>query len=77
MDRGTDVQLAWAEPPVEQGLRAEGADQRVSNGSRDDPAHLEATGEVSLSLAKQALSGMEAGPAREGVCGISSTYPRL
>jgi hypothetical protein len=60
MDRGADVQLAWSEPPFEQELRAEGSNQRVSNESRDDPAHLEAAGEGSLILAKQALTPHEA-----------------
>ncbi len=36
--------LDWSQPQDEQRLRAEGADQRVPDESRDDPSHLEATG---------------------------------
>src|SRR5215208_5973547 len=44
-----------AEPPFEQRLRAEGAEQRELHGGGHDPPDTEAAGEGSVNLTKQAL----------------------
>ena len=54
MDIGADLLLD--KPHDEQRLRAQDADQRVSNDGGDDPDHLEAVGEESVSRTKYALS---------------------
>ena len=54
MDIGADLLLD--RPHDEQGLRAQDADQRVSNAGGDDPDHLEAVGEESVSRTKYAFS---------------------
>ncbi len=56
MDRGADVRMADAEPPFEQRLRADGADQRDAHRGGDDPAHTQAASESSMNLTKHALS---------------------
>src|SRR3954464_10626675 len=48
--------MADAEPPFEQRLRAEGAEQRELHGGGHDPPDTEAAGEGSVNLTKQALS---------------------
>src|SRR5215217_3662051 len=55
MDRGTDARVADAEPPFEQRLRAEGAEQRDVHRGCHDPPNTEAAGEGSMNLTKQAL----------------------
>ena len=55
MDRGTDALLAAAEPPFEQRLRAEGAEQRDVHRGGDHPPDTEAAGEGSVNFTKQAL----------------------
>jgi DNA invertase Pin-like site-specific DNA recombinase len=55
MDRGADIWMADAEPPFEQRLRAEGAEQRDLHRGGDDPPHLDAAGENSMNLTKRAL----------------------
>src|SRR5215204_2084052 len=52
MDRGADARVADAEPPFEQRLRAEGADQRDLHGGGHDPPDAEATREGSMNLTK-------------------------
>src|SRR3712207_5021987 len=47
--------MADAEPPFEQRLRAEGAEQRDVHGGGHDPPDTEAVGEGSVNLAKHAL----------------------
>ena len=49
--------MADPEPPFEQRLRAEGAEQRDLHGGGHDPPDAEAAGEGSVNLAKQALRG--------------------
>src|SRR5215218_6219323 len=56
MDRGTDARVADAEPPFEQRLRAEGAEQRDVHRGCHDPPNTEAAGEGSMNLTKQALN---------------------
>src|SRR5918995_456314 len=56
MDRGADVRMADTEPPFEQRLRADGADQRDAHRGGDDPAHTQAASESSMNLTKQALT---------------------
>src|ERR687890_278526 len=55
MDRGADAWVANTKPPFEQGLRAEGADQRDVHQGGDDPPDTEAAGEERVNLTKQAL----------------------
>src|SRR4051812_31600911 len=55
MDRGADAWVANTKPPFEQGLRAEGADQRDVHRGGDDPPDTEADGEERVNLTKQAL----------------------
>src|SRR5215204_2158304 len=55
MDRGTDARVADAEPPFEQRLRAEGAEQRDVHRGCHDPPNTEAAGEGSMNLTKQSL----------------------
>src|SRR5215213_5941124 len=55
MDRGADAWVANTKPPFEQGLRAEGADQRDAHQGGDDPAHTRAFSKSSMNLTKQAL----------------------
>src|SRR5215216_3469219 len=57
MDRGADAWVANMKPPFEQGLRAEGADQRDVHQGGDDPPDTEAAGEERVNLTKQALRG--------------------
>ena len=45
--------MADAEPPFEQRLRAEGAEQRDVHRGGDDPPDTEAAGEGSVNLTKQ------------------------
>src|SRR5215210_169315 len=52
MDRGADARVADAEPPFEQRLRAEGADQRDLHGGGHDSPDAEATREGSMNLTK-------------------------
>src|SRR3954470_10206432 len=47
--------MADPEPPFEQRLRAEGAEQRDLHRGGHDPPHLDAAGEGSVNLTKQAL----------------------
>src|SRR3954471_11635133 len=47
--------MADAEPPFEQRLRAEGAEQRELHGGGHEPPDTEAAGEGSVNLTKQAL----------------------
>src|SRR5215213_4909118 len=47
--------MADREPPFEQRLRAEGAEQRELHGGGHDPPDTEAAGEGSVNLTKQAL----------------------
>src|SRR5215210_6668368 len=61
MDRGADAWVANTKPPFEQGLRAEGADQRDVHQGGDDPPDTEAAGEERVNLTKQALSRLPAG----------------
>src|SRR5215211_517658 len=56
MDRGADARVAYTKPPFEQGLRAEGAEQRDLHQGGDDPPDTEAAGEGRLNLTKQALT---------------------
>src|SRR5215203_2514210 len=56
MDRGAYAWVANTKPPFEQGLRAEGAEQRDVHQGRDDPPDTEAAGEGRVNLTKQALS---------------------
>ena len=55
MDRGADARVADAGPPFEQGLGADGANERGLHRDGDDPPDPEAAGEGSVNLAKQAL----------------------
>src|SRR5215218_1512271 len=55
MDRGADAWVANTKPPFEQGLRAQGADQRDVHQGADDPPDTEAAGEEWVNLTKQAL----------------------
>src|SRR5215213_1628463 len=55
MDRGADAWVANTKPPFEQGLRAEGAEQRDVHQGGDDPPDTEAAGEERVNLTKQAL----------------------
>src|SRR5215210_3115094 len=55
MDRGADAWVANTKPPFEQGLRAEGADQRDVHQGGDDPPDTEAASEGRVNLTKQAL----------------------
>src|SRR5215204_4712057 len=61
MDRGTDARVADAEPPFEQRLRAEGAEQRDVHRGCHDPPNTEAAGEGSMNLTKQALRTLLSG----------------
>src|SRR5215212_6441411 len=47
--------MADPEPPFEQRLRTEGAKQRDLHRGGHDPPHLDAAGEGSVNLTKQAL----------------------
>jgi hypothetical protein len=47
--------MAGAEPPFEQRLRADGAEQRELHGGGHDPPDTEAAGQGSVNLTKQAL----------------------
>src|SRR3954463_8485783 len=47
--------MADAEPPFEQRLRAEGAEQRELHGGGHEPPDTEAAGEGRVNLTKQAL----------------------
>ena len=53
---GADIWMADAEPPFEQRLRAEGAEQRDVHRGGHDPPDTEAAGEGSVNLTKQALT---------------------
>ena len=55
MDRGADAWVANTKPPFEQGLRAEGVEQRDVNQGSDDPPDTEAAGEGRVNVTKQAL----------------------
>src|SRR5215212_7848967 len=66
MDRGADAWVANTKPPFEQGLRAEGADQRDVHQGGDDPPDTEAAGEERVNLTKQALR--LCAPASRRVC---------
>jgi hypothetical protein len=56
--------MADAEPPFEQWLRGDGADQRNAHRGGDDPAHTQADSESSMNLTKQALTSREPPKAR-------------
>jgi hypothetical protein len=72
-----------AEPPFEQRLRAEGAEQRELHGGGHDPPDTEAAGERSVNLTKQALTkhALYAGPDRQRLHershSVNKPIPRL
>jgi len=71
--------MADPEPPFEQRLRAEGAEQRDHHRGGHDPPDAEAAGEGSVNATKQALRARrrarEGSPAAEVPASASASSP--